>query len=678
MKSNIRVIRILQYLVNNSRTTIREIESDLGISEEVIRYELENLNDYLDILKLSKIQKKSNGNIYANIENVDKVIESVMAIYKMSGEERREYLAFKFINEKKINITHEMNNLSVARNTIKSDLKCIVEEFKAYGIEVKNWQISGGFESSFRNYLFNKYVNHHLILFEESNEPILISEVSKAISKTFKGYNINKIIDFVKKSIYETNNYQLYDTFLLYIIIMVERILQGYTLEETEEFKNYCGVYSNEILNNLNEIKTEFKIEINDVEFSKLVEVLTGLNNNGFNTLYEENIVRANLFVTNLIEHVGVNMGINFKEDEILLEGLFEHTKATMYRLKHGFKNQFETYYLAIEQHVNLYNIVKEGLRELEKMMCATLSKEEIALYVVHFLGAQRRIEETQTTIKRVVLICNSGYGTSILLRNILEANYYIEVVESISLYQLNNFNYENIDVAISTLDLDYELKKTMKVSVLYISPFLNFEDAKTLKKYGIERKRNSTIPSVSKILEVVHESAVVINKEKLQNDLKDLLSNKFVVTTQSASLFDEISENDIYIVDKEISWEAMLEIGGRHLINKGVVEESYVEEVFQSINSYGPHFILKNKIAIPHAGIDSGVNNSGITIVYSKEDVIFGNGLSVRLLIFIASPDKPRLLSTVMKTKELTEDAELYTIIQNASKKEIKNYLLK
>lgn len=676
MKSNVRIINLIQFLLNHPHASIKEIEFELGFSEEVVRYELDNLNDYLEILNIGYIKKSSTGRIKADIKDGERLIDNIMAVYKLSRDERIEYLAFKMIHDGTVNITHEMKILGLSRNTIKSDLKYVVDDLNKYGIRSFGWNLSENCEELKRSYLFNHYKNHYLILLDNDDEMLLVSEVSKIIASDFKKCDINQITVLVNEMIKETGNEILYDTFLLYTIIMIQRNILGYKITEYNEYFDNNLHFSEKIKTKFEVLFNKLELTLENVELIKLTNVLSGFNDSYPNDLYDDNIVKANIFVINLINYVAETINLDFKDDEILLEGLFEHTKATIYRLKHGFKSPTETYYHAIEQYQDIFKIVAQGLIELEEMMREKLSQEEIALYVVHFLGAIRRLEESQPQLTQSVLICNSGYGTSVLLRNILEANYHIQVQDSLSLYQLRNYDYDKVDIAITTIELDYQLRKSLPVPVLYISPFLNFEDTQILKKFGIERKKNNQTPSINEILNIVESSAVVLDSERLKSDLKALLSNKYVTSTQTKSLFDNLTEDDIYLIKGSINWQQMLEIGGRHLINKGIVKQTYVEEVFKTIDTYGSHFILKNKIAIPHARVDAGVNGSGMAVVYTTEDVIFDNGLAVRLLLFIAATEKPCLLSTVMKTKELTENTNLYQEIEAMNKEALKEYL--
>lgn len=676
MKSNIRVIRIIQYLENHPSTSIREISDELGIGEDAVRYEIDNLNDYLEILSLEEVEKSHNGKLKSSISDTENLLNKILPIYKLSSDERREYLEFKLLYQCSINISHEMKILNVSRNTVKTDLKYIVERLKNYGISVVNWKIVTTSEESIRNYLFNFFKNHYLIVFESIDDITYVSEISKIIYNDFHKYDIIVITQFVRKITQESGNTTLFETFLLFTIIMIHRNILGFKYHQSEGTSDYDSEFLLLITEEVGVIEKEFKIDFNNLEVQKLVTIFTGFNSEYYNRFFEENIIRANVFVGNLVKHVEQALGYSFQGDQILLEGLFEHTKATMYRLKHDFVINSDTYYRAIEHHHELYVIVESGIRELELMMKVSLSKEEVALYVVHFLGAQRRYEDTQVMMKRAVLLCNSGYGTSVLLRNILEVNYELKVVDLISLYQLKLYDYTGIDIVISTIDLDYEIRTSLNIPVIYISPFLNFEDTKVLTKFGIGMKRSKNTLDLDKVMSIIEKSTVIINKTQLVDSLRSELSNRFVTAAQSESLFDELSVDDIYIIDTPIDWELALRIGGQHLVQRNIVSTKYVDEVFSSIDEYGPHFILGNRIAIPHARIDLGVFGSGMAVIVSKHDIIFSNELPVKLVFFIASTEKAKLLNTVMKTKELTENSHLYDEIQGMNKEQMLHYL--
>ena len=91
---------------------------------------------------------------------------------------------------------------------------------------------------------------------------------------------------------------------------------------------------------------------------------------------------------------------------------------------------------------------------------------------MIHFLGAIRRFQEAHQPNLKVLLVCHSGYGTSVLLKNLLEKNYNVEVIGTSSIYQISDYLSENIELVVSTLDFSFEIKKKVEVPILLFRHF--------------------------------------------------------------------------------------------------------------------------------------------------------------------------------------------------------------
>ena len=56
-------------------------------------------------------------------------------------------------------------------------------------------------------------------------------------------------------------------------------------------------------------------------------------------------------------------------------------------------------------------------------------------------------------------------------------------------------------------------------------------------------------------------------------------------------------------------NWEEAIAMAARPLLNKGVIDDSYVEAMIDSVEKNGPYIVLKDYFALPHAQAGTGVN---------------------------------------------------------------------
>lgn len=53
---------------------------------------------------------------------------------------------------------------------------------------------------------------------------------------------------------------------------------------------------------------------------------------------------------------------------------------------------------------------------------------------------------------------------------------------------------------------------------------------------------------------------------------------------------------------EKVDSWEDAIKIASIPLLKEGIIEESYIENMIESVNKNGPYIVLMDYFALPHA----------------------------------------------------------------------------
>lgn len=420
----------------------------------------------------------------------------------------------------------------------------------------------------------------------------------------------------------------------------------------------------------LKDLENHFRIKINKNECQKFIEVFQGYDN-------YDNEVERNILVAILISCVSDKLNKELRNDRILQEGLSEHIKAISFKKKYGMAiGNNQLYEEILINHQFLYETIKECLKDYSYFPVDSLYDYEIGLIVVHFLGALRRLDDRKKETKKVVLVCQSGYSTSVLLKKFLESNYFIEVLDIISIYQIYTYNFKGLDFLISSISIDFNITKSLDIPVIFISPFLSFEESPDLSSYNIHRKENKPFIDINKMISIIEKHAEVDNHDSLLNNLKNEFAEFELFKPKIESLFSFLNKDDIYILDEKIKWVNAINICDKHLIKKGVIDSRYSQEIFHNIEKYGPNFIIKNEIAIPHARISSGVIKSGICILLSKERIEFPDNRNVRLIIMFASLEEYITLNTLMQIKKISNKEDFYKEVDNLNVNELWEYL--
>lgn len=125
--------------------------------------------------------------------------------------------------------------------------------------------------------------------------------------------------------------------------------------------------------------------------------------------------------------------------------------------------------------------------------------------------------------------------------------------------------------------------------------------------------------------------------------------------------LIDVINENLIELDVEVNDWKEAIEHGGNLLVKEGVVKQSYVEAMVQSVLDIGPYVVLDEGIALPHAKPETGALKIGVSIMTLKNPVVFGHPEHdpVKLVICLAAVDSTSHLQVLSGISQILDGGE-------------------
>ncbi len=99
------------------------------------------------------------------------------------------------------------------------------------------------------------------------------------------------------------------------------------------------------------------------------------------------------------------------------------------------------------------------------------------------------RNQSDNHNIKKVIIVCSHGYGTSMLLEQQISSTYEVEVVSCIPLHFLPNIqNSSEIDLVITTIEtIEYETD----IPIIFVHPILTSDDFKKLDQSFVLQRKN-------------------------------------------------------------------------------------------------------------------------------------------------------------------------------------------
>lgn len=635
-----RTIKILEYVSRKGETTIRDIGENLLLSERIVRYEIDNINFIVSNEKTASYIINKRGRLHMN--NTPKmlgIIEDLKEVEKVSKHEREDYIFIKLLFEGKINLRRLTEELDVSRTTVKKDLASL--EMKKTGIEIVNnslcFPVNDEFEK--RKLLIDtldEYIDEYL---NGIGNNIVIDVLKKMFSKE-EQLLIEKFLKNISEHNLKAN--KLYKTFYMYLIITIQRIRTNNLILKNE---NANFLKTTEEYQKINKeiilLEKNFEILFTENEKLQIADFLTGLFSYSYNTSIFDVWIKINIFIKEIIKNVGGKLKINLEDDVWLLEGLMNHIKPAIYRIRNNINlKSMEVYYEeAREIYPRLFTVIKEELKALEKLINIEFPENELLLFLIHFQAALER-NKNNGEIKNVLLVCIGGFGTTNILAYKLQRAYELNEIKIISYLEIDK-SYRNIDAVITTADLNINVKENISVPVIKVSPFLTERDTAILNEHGFSRKQNTY--DISEIVKQLNESASIKNKEKFRKELQNIFSVSIRGDeAEKKDLFYFLKEENIIFEKKKLEkWEDAVKEGFKPLEKGKYVDESYYKSIIELINNFGSYMVVSEGLAIPHAENMNNVHKSGISLLYLKHPVIFPGNKKVNLLFCLSAVDK-------------------------------------
>ncbi len=143
---------------------------------------------------------------------------------------------------------------------------------------------------------------------------------------------------------------------------------------------------------------------------------------------------------------------------------------------------------------------------------------------------------------------------------------------------------------------------------------------------------------------------------------------------SSKTSLLRSLIENDsIKIKQEASSWQEAVQIAINPLIKSNAVDPRYVDAIIESTEEYGPYYILTERLAMPHARPEDGVNKNAFSLTTLKTPITFKNdGRKIDLLIALsATSNEIHVSEALPQIVDIFGDSEVTEKISNAKTKE-------
>lgn len=609
--------------------SIQDLAEMFKVSSRTIRYDIEQINDYLKENHLQPLNLGKQGviNTQADITKArESLSEEGFYSFKLSREERVCFSAVMMIcSDDYITLSEIADQLFVSRSTIIQDLEHIKSFFRERHLYVLSHSNKGllleGREIDKRNLLIDMIQSENSIF---KVEPIF-QHLTQCLSKNLK-IDLEDI-SMIEKIINEAEH--IYGRFLTdqsfvqlrnYFQLSLYRLRKAHYVEYGDDKNSKWDMAKGMI----DQIQQFIVKEIPDTEIYYVASVLNRMKYIKKTTSNKE-IVKMQVITRNFIEKISKDIHRNLQGDYIFYENLINHLESTFSTLGDRFAINS-----VVDEVLQRYPEVKQATERnvyvFEEYVGRKLSEEEIAYIVVHICAAIER-NKNETVRYSVVLVCNGGIGTSQLLLARLEKFFHLDVIDIIPAHDIENMNMDDVDAVISTISLEGK-----GIEYIQVDPLLTDEDCirvgeklskihpKVSEKETISEENQDSLKSLETIKDILEEDEEEIAIGKIKSVIESFFQKK-----EETTLSDLLPAQAIQIGVECSDWKGAIEASAKYLLKNGAINENYIKAMIKNVMENGPYIVVAPGFALPHEALNAGASKVGMSLIRLKTSVPFG-----------------------------------------------------
>ncbi|MFA6941548.1 MAG: PTS sugar transporter subunit IIA [Clostridiaceae bacterium] len=670
-KRTCEIIKIIYERPN--KFDIKELAQILGVSIKTVQGDIQEINEFFNSKEIASLEivdnrfsiKKTNKSIHETLKTLS------FYDYKLSRDERLVIEALLLIfTPEHITLWNIAEFMYVSRSTVIGDLKYLNDYLNIYDISTyaqSNTGISiNGQEINVRELFVSILIKYgylySLFSHQERTKNLNVGEM-KAIARE-KNIILQNLTSEAEGYAELHLTEGSFDMLVNYLCLVIFRMKSGKLLKDFEQKNTETN---SKLIDRLYKLVCQhFNLEYNASELAYMKNFslnLTYLKKNNCTDGSKE-IVKIQTITRLFIMNVSKSLNLPLYRDYELFQSLSNHLERIF---NDGFTNSTENdeINVILEKYDDIKKVVTENIETLEQYVKRTITYEEIS-YIVIYICASIEKMKTETNMCNVILICNSGIGTSQLLKSKLLERFDFNILNVIPKHRLRDSLSSKVDFVISTVDLE-----SIEVPYIKISPQVTDSDFLRMRKmvddYGcinpVKINKNDYSDIISKIKPIV-------NNDELLDAIKEGLNNYFTKKNKVALNLSNLLTEEFIQTDVEAdTWQQAIEKASENLLNKGYINDNYIKSMIRNVEQNGPYIVISEGFAIPHSAIEEGGMRLGFNLIRLKNPVVFNAGIldPIKYVCVINAVDNEKHLNALFNLVNLLQISEFKEALNKA-----------
>lgn len=467
------------FLTKNDFLTANQLALMLEVSSKTIYRKIKNINSATDEKEII-ISEKGRGYKLNYKAYIQAKLETTSDIFGYTPSERREKILLQvlFKSPKYLNIAKLYEGYYVGYNSIKNDFALLNQSIEKYhlALEKKQKEIRAvGTEENIR-IAINEVINN----LDLSSYDDLKTEYSNLNNADVQF--IVRQMEIIENKLMISIPYPYDINIFSHLYILINRFRQG----EVEDFDETNETYlvTNEKLHTIaveaiESIEQYLKMKLPKRETFNFLQYLISSRFNHEIELISSNVLPIVEEMTDFyINQVASKIDMPINKKQLKIE-LLSHMKPMVNRMNHQINIKNNLLSDIKLEYGQLFDIIKETARDVaETFRLNTISDDEVGYITIYFA---KHIEESPL-VKRIIIMCSSGIGTSELLKvKVQKAFPDVEIVDVLSSTRFKNSlqYYQNIDFILTTINAE----STKEIPSLLVSAMFTEKDKMMVKK---------------------------------------------------------------------------------------------------------------------------------------------------------------------------------------------------
>ncbi|HAA0649034.1 PRD domain-containing protein [Listeria innocua] len=467
------------FLTKNDFLTANQLALMLEVSSKTVYRKIKNINSATDEKEII-ISEKGRGYKLNYKAYIQAKLETTSDIFGYTPSERREKILLQvlFKSPKYLNIAKLYEGYYVGYNSIKNDFALLNQSIEKYhlALEKKQKEIRVvGTEENIR-IAINEVINN----LDLSSYDDLKTEYSNLNNADVQF--IVRQMEIIENKLMISIPYPYDINIFSHLYILINRFRQG----EVEDFDETDEIYlvTNEKLHTIaveaiESIEQYLKMQLPKRETFNFLQYLISSRFNHEIELISSNVLPIVEEMTDFyINQVAAKIDMPINKKQLKIE-LLSHMKPMVNRMNHQINIKNNLLSDIKLEYGQLFEIIKETARDVaETFKLNTISDDEVGYITIYFA---KHIEESPL-VKRIIIMCSSGIGTSELLKvKVQKAFPDVEIVDVLSSTRFKNSlqDYQNIDFILTTINAE----NTKEIPSLLVSAMFTEKDKMMVKK---------------------------------------------------------------------------------------------------------------------------------------------------------------------------------------------------